>query len=274
MKLFTLLFVATATFTSLAFSGEPINTTCPMSGNDIKPNVTSDFENVTIGFCCNGCAKGFNKWNDERKVAYVADQKTSNAKPEVAEISELLVATPYLLDTCPITGMKLGSMGEPPVEVIDGREVRFCCAGCIPKFNADKKAKFQEIDAKMIAQQLPYYPIDTCVISGDALDIHGSAVNFIYGNRLFRTCCNDCKAELIEDPSEYVAELDKAIIKAQKNSYPIDYCVIGRGPLDGMGGPSFLIVGNRLVQLCCGGCNSKVLKDPLKVFAEIDKAKK
>jgi hypothetical protein len=41
-----------------------------------------------------------------------------------------------------------------------------------------------------------------------------------------------------------------------------------------MGGPDNMIVGNRLVQLCCAGCRPKVLKNPLAVFAEIDKAKK
>jgi len=35
-----------------------------------------------------------------------------------------------------------------------------------------------------------------------------------------------------------------------------------------------LVVGNRLVQLCCGGCKAKVLKDPLAAFALIDAAKK
>ena len=44
--------------------------------------------------------------------------------------------------------------------------------------------------------------------------------------------------------------------------------------LDGMGGPDNFIVGNRLVQLCCADCRAKVLKDPLKVFAELDAAKK
>jgi len=126
----------------------------------------------------------------------------------------------------------------------------------------------------MIKQQLPYYPIDTCVVSGEKLNSKGAAVNFIYGNRLFRTCCNDCKTEFLADPKELVAELDEAIIKAQQKTYPLDYCIIGRGPLDGMGGPDHMIVGNRLVELCCAGCRPKVLKDPQAAFAEIDKAKK
>lgn len=35
--------------------------------------------------------------------------------------------------TCPVTGARLGSMGDPvPVEV-DGRTVYVCCAGCVEK---------------------------------------------------------------------------------------------------------------------------------------------
>ena len=59
-----------------------------------------------------------------------------------------------------------------------------------------------------------------------------------------------------------------------KKTYPLTTCVIGEGPLDGMGGPDYMIVGNRLVQLCCSGCRAKVLKDPLATFAIIDAAMK
>jgi hypothetical protein len=270
MKLFITLLSTVVALPSISFAVEPVNDMCPFTGNPVNPEVTAQVGDDSVAFCCGGCRGGFEKWDDERKIAYVAEQKATKQ----AAKESLAVTTPYLLDTCPITGNKLGSMGEPPVEIIDGREVRFCCAGCIPKFKANKVAKFKEIDAKMISLQLPYYPIDTCVVSGEKLDSKDAVVNFIYGNRLFRTCCNDCKDEFLADPSKFVPELDAAIIKIQKKSYPIDYCVIGRGELDGMGGPDNMIVGNRLVQLCCAGCQPKVLKNPLAVFAEIDKAKK
>lgn len=274
MKLFTLLFVAIATLTQIALAGDPINTTCPISGNDINPDITIEIGEDTVALCCNGCVNGFKKWDDERQLTYIAKHKGSQETPKDTEVvTELVVETPYLLDVCPITGAKLGSMGDPVVEVIDGREVRFCCAGCVPKFNADKESQFKKLDALMIKQQLPYYPTNTCVISGEPLDFHGGAVNFIYGNRLFRTCCNDCKAEFLQDPAKYVPELDEEIIKAQKKKYPMTTCVIGKGALDGMGGPDYMIVGNRLVQLCCAGCRNAVLKDPLETFAIIDAAK-
>ena len=275
MEVFKLIILVAILLPTLAYAGEPVNKTCPISGEDINPDITVNVGYDTIGLCCNGCVKGFKKWDREKQLEYIADQKSEQSTPKVTEeVTELAVQTPYLLDTCPISGKKLGSMGDTIVEVIDGREVRFCCDKCPPKFKADKTAQFKKLDVLMIKQQLPFYPINTCVISGESLDFHGGAVSFIYGNRLFRTCCNDCKAEFLDEPAKYVPELDEEIIKAQKRKYPLTTCVIGKGNLKGMGGPDYMIVGNRLVQLCCAGCRGGVLKDPLGTFAIIDAAKK
>jgi len=47
------------------------------------------------------------------------------------------VESGYPLDTCVVSGEKLGSMGEPFVITHEGTEVRFCCDGCLPKFKKD-----------------------------------------------------------------------------------------------------------------------------------------
>lgn len=44
---------------------------------------------------------------------------------------------PYPLDTCLVSGEKLGSMGEPIVIIHEGQEIRFCCDACVPKFKKD-----------------------------------------------------------------------------------------------------------------------------------------
>lgn len=44
---------------------------------------------------------------------------------------------PYPLDTCLVSGEKLGSMGKPFVIVHEGQEIAFCCKKCKPKFDAD-----------------------------------------------------------------------------------------------------------------------------------------
>ena len=178
-----------------------------------------------------------------------------------------------MLDIGADSGKKLDP-DSTVVQLIDGRELRFCTDEGYKSFVKNKKSMFAKIDKLMIADQLPYYPIATCVVSGEDLDVHGSPVDFIYGNRLFRTCCNDCKAEFVDNPAEYVSELDAEIINAQEDTYPLTNCVIGKKPHDAMGGSYNLIVGNRLVILCCAGCKMKVLQEPLVVFAEINAARK
>ena len=44
---------------------------------------------------------------------------------------------PYPLDTCLVTGGKLGSMGAPHVINYKGQEIKFCCDHCEPKFRKD-----------------------------------------------------------------------------------------------------------------------------------------
>lgn len=46
----------------------------------------------------------------------------------------------YPLDVCIVTGEKLGAMGDPVVKLYDGREVQFCCAGCIKDFRRTKRS--------------------------------------------------------------------------------------------------------------------------------------
>mgnify|MGYP006304656203 CR=1 FL=1 len=46
-------------------------------------------------------------------------------------------ATPYPLETCVVSGKKLGSMGDPYVIVHEGQEIKFCCDACEPTFKED-----------------------------------------------------------------------------------------------------------------------------------------
>jgi hypothetical protein len=46
-------------------------------------------------------------------------------------------AKEYPLATCVVSGDELGSMGDPVVLVHEGQTMKFCCEGCIDKFNAD-----------------------------------------------------------------------------------------------------------------------------------------
>ena len=54
-----------------------------------------------------------------------------------ADSAPAAAPVPYPLNVCLVSGEELGSMGEPVVIVHEGREIKFCCDSCLPKFEAD-----------------------------------------------------------------------------------------------------------------------------------------
>lgn len=187
------------------------------------------------------------------------------------------VGDPYTLDTCAVSGSRLGSMGDPVVRIYNGREVRFCCEGCIPEFEKDVAAGFAKVDEKIIAQQEPFYPLTHCVVKPeDPLDIEGAhdiSARYVWNNRFVRFCCEGCVAKFEAEPEKYIAALDSAVITAQKDSYPLTTCVISGEKLGDMGKTIDKVYGNRLVRFCCEPCVAEFEKDPAKYFRQIDAAK-
>jgi YHS domain-containing protein len=198
------------------------------------------------------------------------------AGPTTAPANTLDVKSdPYLLSTCPISGGKLGSMGDPIVKTIDGREVRFCCGGCVGRFEGNTTKYFAVMDKAIIAQQMPFYPVKTCVVSGESLVIKGKdiGVNHVYKNRLVRLCCKGCIREFNAEPAGFLRNLDAAVVKAQNADYPLKDCIVLEGStLGSMGKPVEIVVANRLVKFCCKGCQPKFDKDPAAYIVRLDKA--
>jgi hypothetical protein len=187
-----------------------------------------------------------------------------------AAMAKERIGDPYTLDYCPVSGEKLGSMGEAPVHVgDDGREVRFCCGGCKKKYVANAEAMNQTIDEKLIADQESLYPAKTCINSGAELKDGGRS--FIVGNRLMKTCCAKCEAKVKADPASYIAKLDKLVIEAQSANYKLGACPVADEALGDS--PVEMVVANRLIKLCCEGCKNKVYENPLAVLEKIDAAK-
>ena len=56
-------------------------------------------------------------------------------------------AKPDLLTTCPVSGSKLGEMGDPYVFVYQGQEVKFCCPNCRKDFDKDPAQYLKKIRA-------------------------------------------------------------------------------------------------------------------------------
>lgn len=182
------------------------------------------------------------------------------------------VGDAYTLNTCPVSGEKLGGMGDAVVKIEDGREVRFCCGGCTGKFEADKTAMNEKLDKAMIEDQKAHYPLTTCVISGKPLG--DAPKEFVVGNRLVETCCGNCAAKVKADPAAAIEKLNAATKEAQEKTYALDTCPISGEKLGTMGDPVEVVVANRLVKLCCDGCKKGLEKDPAAALSKVDAATK
>lgn len=189
-----------------------------------------------------------------------------------ASVKEQPKSDPYSLASCPVSGKKLTA--EAVVKVVDGREVRFCCDGCPSRFEADPAKYLEKVDKELVKQQLPYYPMQTCLISGESLVEDGKdiAINHIYRNRLVRFCCKGCVGDFEKDPAPALAKLDQQIIEKQRAEYPLDTCLIAGDKLGSMGEPVELVIGSRLVRLCCKGCRRELSKNVSLHLAKLDDA--
>lgn len=176
----------------------------------------------------------------------------------------------YPLSTCPVSGSDLGKMGPPVVKEYDGREVRFCCAGCPAKFEANPAEYTAQIDAKIAEQQKPQYPLETCVVSGQKLGAMGTPIDYVYRNQLVRLCCKDCVGKFEKDPETYVSKLDAAVVEKQKDSYPLATCLVSGQKLGEMGKPVDYVAGTRLIRFCCNECVKQFEKDPVKILSMLD----
>ena len=68
-------------------------------------------------------------------MAWAADAKKHAPKTDT-----------YPLDTCVVSGEKLGGMGDPVKYDYKGREVRFCCQGCVKTFEKEPAKYLKKID--------------------------------------------------------------------------------------------------------------------------------
>ncbi len=116
----------------------------------------------------------------------------------------------YPIDVCIVSGMKLGSMGEPYAHEHEGRTVYFCCAGCIGRFEANAEEMLKKYDREIIAQQKERYPLDVCVVSGEELGSHGAIIDVVHGDTLVRLCCQGCLSDFERDPDQFVEKVEEA----------------------------------------------------------------
>jgi hypothetical protein len=186
--------------------------------------------------------------------------------------------SPFPLANCPVSGKPLGKdsvsfvIEEPEDGALNGREIRFCCPNCVKTFKEDRAEILEKVDVAIIAQQMPLYPMTTCVVmrdeeiaAPDAPDA-GNVKNVVVLNKLVRLCCPRCIKKVRQDPMKYLTAIDNAIVEKQKASYPLKNCAVSGEPLPAQ--PTDIVIGERLVRLCCPKCADSVRKDPSTVLAK------
>ena len=90
----------------------------------------------------------------EGKVNHSENSKIKESKHmEIADASTEKASDAYPLTVCPISGDPLDMMGDPVIYNHEGREIRFCCTGCVEEFEKDPKAALAKMDAMIAAAQ-------------------------------------------------------------------------------------------------------------------------
>jgi len=53
------------------------------------------------------------------------------------------------------------------------------------------------------------YPLDTCLVTGNALGSMGDPITKVYDGQEVKFCCKPCVAEFEANPAEFLAKLPK-----------------------------------------------------------------
>ena len=80
--------------------------------------------------------------------------------------------------------------------------------------------------AAWLAKAKAAYPLQTCVVSGDKLEVTsmGAPVDYIHkeagkADRLVRFCCKDCVKDFKKDPAKYLKKIDDAAAKDMHSAH-------------------------------------------------------
>lgn len=153
-----------------------------------------------VKLCCGGCTK----------------QLRADPAPLLAKLDAAVVAAQkphYPLETCLVSDEAFGGdMGDPVDFIHEGRYVKLCCKGCVKQLREKPAAFLAKLDAATMAAQREDYPLDTCIVSGEALG--EDPIDVLHGTTLVRLCCNGCKRELEAHPETVVAAVHAAWMRS------------------------------------------------------------
>jgi YHS domain-containing protein len=178
----------------------------------------------------------------------------------------------YPLDTCPVSGEKLGKDAVTTVLTdmkdtrLNGTQMKFCCAKCETAFKADP-AKYMTKVEDEIKKSAPAYPLTTCLIMTDE-SIDDSAKAVVFHNRVYKFCCKKCIATFEKNPAKFEKAFETAVIAKQTAGYKATKCPVSGEPLKA--DSTSIVINNRLVKTCCPKCAEKAKADPTGTLVKVD----
>lgn len=235
---------------------------CAVAGEafdgDTRP-VVRYFDGREVKFCCENCPDRFGE----------------DLEASMASLDARIIETQrrhYPLATCVTCDAELGDGAHE--FVYQNRLVKTCCVMCEASFHQDPASMTRKMDAAIIEAQLPAYPLNECVVSGESFETEvENPISFVVNNRLVRVCCNHCVTEVSNYPHEYLAKIEAAYADAQRESYPLTTCAVSGEDLGSMGDPVEVIAGQTLIRLCCAHCAGKVDENPAAYIAKVNAAR-
>ncbi len=128
-----------------------------------------------------------------------------------------------------------------------------------------------------------------CPVTGAKLGSMGKPYRISLGERIVFLCCKGCEGAVKKDPAgilekladvtpgelsaEERAAFDKLVPEDRELALKQKRCPISGERLGSMGTPYKLILGNRVVFLCCGGCEGEARQDPDSILKKLDEVK-
>lgn len=156
----------------LLATGQVTQVACPFTGKEVNEKTLVSFNGAKVGFCCNNCKGKFAKASDSEKLAMAFGHDAFKKG--------------FALQTrCPISGKAITASVSTER---DGKQVYFCCEGCVKPFNSDP-AKFT---ASLAAAKLTFKSGSCCdkASKGGKVCSHGCCTEAVAAGK----ACSKCNA--------------------------------------------------------------------------------
>lgn len=178
---------------------------CPVTGNELSARehpIQDVYDGRQVGFCSERCPKVFEE----------------NLEENLQKLDKAIIqgqAQVYPKGNCVVNDEPLSDSLDSTVNFVFGNLlIRLDSPDCRKRFEANPETYLLELERRAVSEQLPEYPLDVCIVSGDKLNSEeAKPVNYVLGHRLIRFCtlCEKyCAPKVRENPARYFRLIETA----------------------------------------------------------------